>query len=387
MRIAFLFNAQDHQVLHALPMACELSRLYPGHEVVVLNREAAQRGLAERLAGFYPGHRLRFEALRPAPLPGRFRHNKLAVLLRNRARLAACDALVLPERTSLALRYLGVTRPKLIHSFHGPSGHDRAEDPRLRRFDLLLAPSARRLRRIAAAGNLRPGHAAVVGSSKLDLVRRMGMQRPRLFPNDRPTVLYNPHHRAATSSWPAMGHAVLDFFAGRRDRNLVFAPHVRLFDPPAEHLDAFRDYAGLDHIRIDLGSQNSIDMTYLLGADLYLGDISSQVFEFLLQPRPCLFLNPRQLPWRDDPDFTSWQLGPVVDTIAAMAERLDTAPRWQPEFEPAQRRALAETFEELDTPGLPPAPERAAHAIAEFLAQGWISPRPEVPLDPGPGTL
>jgi hypothetical protein len=58
-------------------------------------------------------------------------------------------------------------------------------------------------------------------------------------------VLYNPHHRPGTSSWHAMGRAVLDHFAARDDFNLVFAPHVRLFHPPAEHLDAFRDYAGL----------------------------------------------------------------------------------------------------------------------------------------------
>ncbi len=27
-----------------------------------------------------------------------------------------------------------------------------------------------------------------------------------------------------------------------------------------------------DHVRIDLGSEASIDMTHLLGADIYLGD-------------------------------------------------------------------------------------------------------------------
>ena len=179
------------------------------------------------------------------------------------------------------------------------------DDPRLKQFDLLLAPSRRRLRRILEAGNARPERAAVVGYSKFDLVRRLGLERPSPFNNGRPTVVYNPHHRPGTSSWHAMGRAVLDHFAARDDFNLIFAPHVKLFDPPAEHLDAFRGYAGLDHVKIDLGSEASIDMTYLLGADIYLGDISSQVFEFLLRPRPCLFLNPHRLAWRDDPDFES----------------------------------------------------------------------------------
>jgi hypothetical protein len=391
MRIAFLYNAQDHHLLHSLPIACELLRVSPEHEVMVFARNAEQLRLARRLAAFYPGHhRLAFEVLRPSRLPGRLKRRKRAVLLANRARLAACDALVLPERTSVSLRSLWVTRPKLIHTFHGPSGHDRVDDPRLKQFDLLLAPSARRLRRILGAGNARPGRAAVVGYSKFDLVRRMGLQRPPAFGNGRPTVLYNPHHRPGTSSWYAMGRAVLDHFAARDDLNLVFAPHVKLFHPPAEHLDAFRDYDGIDHVKIDLGSEASIDMTHLLGADIYLGDISSQVFEFLVRPRPCLFLNPHRLSWRDDPDFASWHLGPVVETIGEMAQRLVTAADWQPEFAPRQARAFAEAFAE---PGPPSAPERAARAIAGFLAHGRVeaawAPETETgpPLDPGGGTL
>ena len=391
MRIAFLYNAQDHHLPHSLPIACELLRVFPEHEVVVFARNAAQLGLARRLAAFYPGHRrLVFDILRPSRLPGRLKRRKRAVLLANRARLATFDALVVPERNSAFLRRLGVTRPKLIHTFHGPSGHDRVDDPRLKEFDLLLAPSARRLRRILEAGNARPGRAAVVGYSKFDLVRRMGLERPSPFDNGRPTVLYNPHHRPGTSSWHAMGRAVLDHFAARGDANLIFAPHVKLFHPPAEHLDAFRDYAGLDHVRIDLGSEASIDMTHLLTADIYLGDISSQVFEFLIRPRPCLFLNPHRLSWQGDPDFASWHLGPVVETVEEMAQRLATAADWQPGFAPRQARAFAEAFAEPDPP---PAPERAARVIAGFLAHGRVetawAPETETgpALDPDLGTL
>ncbi|HYI84146.1 MAG TPA: CDP-glycerol glycerophosphotransferase family protein, partial [Acetobacteraceae bacterium] len=351
-------------------IACEVLRVSPEHEVVVFARNAEQLRLARRLAAFYPGHhRLVFEVLRPSRLPGRLKRRKRAVLLANRARLAACDALVLPERNSVFLRRIWARRPKLIHTFHGPSGHDRVDDVRLKQFDLLLAPSARRLRRILEAGNARPGRAAVVGYSKFDLVRRMGLERPSPFNNGRPTVLYNPHHRPGTSSWHAMGRAVLDHFAARDDLNLVFAPHVKLFHPPAEHLDAFRDYAGLDHIRIDLGSEASVDMTHLLTADIYLGDISSQVFEFLVRPRPCLFLNPHRLAWRDDPDFESWHLGPVVGTIGEMAQRLATVADWQPEFAPRQVRAFAEAFAE---PHPMSAPELAARVIAGFLAHGRV---------------
>ena len=40
-------------------------------------------------------------------------------------------------------------------------------------------------------------------------------------------------------------------------------------------------------------------MAYTQRADIYLGDVSSQVYEFLLNPRPCVFLNPRRFDWRE----------------------------------------------------------------------------------------
>ena len=374
MRVAFLYNAQDHHVLHSLPIACELSALHSGIEVTALCRTDRQRALAERLAGFYPDQRVRFETLRAPPfarrLAGAKRVYKFASLLANRRRLDGFDALVVPERTSLLLKRFGVTRPHYIHSFHGPSGHDRADDPRLAEFDLLLAPSRKRLDRIAGARGFDAERAAVIGYAKLDLIRRLGADPKPLFARHRPTILYNPHHWAHKSSWPAIGREVLDHFAGQTDFNLIFAPHVRLFDPQAKHAAAFEAYRRHEHMLIDLGSERSIDMSYTLAADIYLGDVSSQVTEFLVRPRPCIFLNPRGLAWQDDPDFSNWRLGRVVETIAELDAALATREQWQPACEPAQRAAAAEAFPELETP----APVRGARAIAAFLRDGALRP-------------
>jgi hypothetical protein len=372
MRVAFVYNAQDHQVLHSLPIACRLSQIEEACDVTVFAGTDDQASLCRELAAVYPRHRLRFETLRAPPLmawlKGRIATPKLLILWTNRARLGGFDALVVPERTTLFLKKMGARHPKFVHTSHGGGGHDKADDPRLREFDLLLAPNADRLRRIAAAGNLRPGAAAVIGYVKFDLVRRLAEQRPALFANDRPTILYNPHHRADTSSWPAMGMAVLDHFANQDRYNLIFAPHVRLFDPPARHLPAFDRYRGIDNIHIDLGSACSIDMSYTLAADIYLGDVSSQVLEFLIQPRPCIFLDPRRLAAPDDPDFPYWQLGPVVHDVAGLEEALATRETWLPNYLPAQRHAFDAAFPALDEP----APERAARAIAAFLRDGRL---------------
>lgn len=367
MNVAFLFNAQNHQILHVLPVACELSHLTPETSVTVLVRTGEQVALCRRLATHYRGHRLTFEQLWlpriVAALGDRIGNPKALVLWANRASLGRYDALVVPERTTLLLKRMGVRRPFFIHMAHGAGGADRPHDKRLRHFDLLLMPNERRLSDIAAAGNARPGHAAVIGGVKLDLIDRMGRERPRPFPNDRPTVLYNPHHRAGTTSWAAMGEAVLDHFAESRDYNLVFAPHIRLFDPPQRHEGRFRRYRGLDHIRIDLGSDASIDMTYTLGADIYLGDLSSQVLEFIGRPRPCIFLNPNRIEWRGDPNFVNWSLGPVVEDVETMAQALAHHETWQADYADAQSYAFAAAFPRTEEP----APVLGARAIAAFL--------------------
>src|SRR5205085_183045 len=99
----------------------------------------------------------------------------------------------------------------------------------------------------------------------------------------------NPHFDRSLGSWTAWGPQILRAFAGQRDFNLIFAPHLRLFGSrPAEAIAAlapFREHPG---IHIDLGDTTAaIDMTYTRLADVYLGDASSQVYEFLRTPKPC----------------------------------------------------------------------------------------------------
>jgi hypothetical protein len=373
VRVAFLYNAQNHQLFHSLPIACELSRLDTNCEVIVIGRTVEQLQLARALSSVYPGHRLQFAELKAPAGLNRLAASlplmKLILLAANRRMLNTFDALVLPERTSIYLQKLAVRHPKYIHSFHGSSGHDRIDDKRIRRFDLLLAPSPRRLQRLLEAGMVQDGHAVVIGYTKLDLVSRLAAERQPIFENDSPTVVYNPHHWPHKSSWPIIGWQVLDYFAASKRYNLVFAPHVRLFDPPANKYRSFHKYLAQDNIRIDLGSQASIDMTYTLCSDMYIGDVSSQVFEFLIKPRPCIFLNPRNVQWFGDPDYDSWRLGKVISTIDQLDEALGTAAQWHPTYLPNQTESRDAAFPKM----IEPARLLGARAILDFMRNGYVA--------------
>jgi hypothetical protein len=217
-----------------------------------------------------------------------------------------------------------------------------------------------------------PERCAIVGYPKFDLVERLRPQLPDLFATRRPTVLYNPHFSSKLSSWQPWGRRVLEAFAGQDRFNLIFAPHLRLFGGrAADEVQALAPFLGLPHLHIDLGdSSAAIDMTYTRAADLYLGDVSSQVYEFLRRPRPCVFLNPRALAWEGDESFRHWRFGPVLEDLDALLPTVAEAAAAPGRYRDEQVESFAYTFDASPEP----ASQRAANAIAGVLGLPPLSP-------------
>jgi hypothetical protein len=383
MRIGFLFNhSAGHQVAHSLPVALALRRLSNRAEIRILvsqGSEAEVTRMLDREAGPRPDIvRLR----PPAPLAraakratgGAIPADTLSVLRRNLDHFRDLDALVVPEKTSLLLKtHFGLDNLKLIHTRHGAGDRAIGFDKASGKFDLVLMSGAKIRDRLSDAGLLREDGHAIVGYPKFDLPPHS--PRPRLFPKDRPTVLYNPHPSPALSSWYRMGPQILDWFAKSDEYNLIFAPHVMLFQkkltaslspfalgwnrlPDVRHYD-------LDHMLIDTGSAASVDMTYTDAADIYLGDASSQIYEYIRRPRPCVFLNPRGHAWRGDADFAHWQAGPVVETFDDFEAAFEETPMLDPADRQRQRDLFAYSFD-LDAR---PSSERAAAAILDYMGR------------------
>ncbi|MCA3255971.1 MAG: hypothetical protein INF91_10180 [Alphaproteobacteria bacterium] len=348
--VAFLFIGGPHQVFHTAPVAAELSR--DGDvRVDCLHADPDSGALIERVVDWTDADDLQVAPLdRPwladalAGLSGRTSASKLPLLAANRRRLADYDAIVVPERTSAALKRMGVTRPRLIHFRHGAGDRAPASEARLNQFDLVVVPGEKDRRR-ALGHAVTPDRLAVGGYVKLDLMARAGAAPRPLFGNGRPTVLYNPHFDRGRGSWDGLGHAVISAFAAQDRYNLVIAPHIRLFEDAGDaERAAIEALAVPDRIRIDLGSEASVDMTYTLGADIYLGDMSSQVYEFLARPRPCAFLDAHGVAWRDDPRYACWHLGEVASAPGDILAAVGRAVAAQPLRLACQRLALLDAF-------------------------------------------
>lgn len=371
LRIAFLFNAQFHQILHGLPIA----RALAGHadvEVSVLAPTAAHFRFIARYLAPDDAARIRFVELGAPPwlrlyraISGGRAAGKKATLAHNRSLLARFDALVVPERTSAYVKELDLPALRLIHTGHGAGDRERSFNPEIRKYDFVLLSGSKYEARLLAQGLVRPGHYAVVGYPKFDLVLdRSPPVGASLFPDPRPTILYAPHFDARVSSWPKLGRPLLEFARHSPDYNFIFAPHVRLFDSAGWRQRAsFRRFAAARNIIVDLGSDRSVDMTYANAADIYVGDVSSQIYEFIARPRPCVFLNAHGVAWRDDPFYLCWRCGPVIDEIADLPAAIRASSSDGENYRQAQRTLFAHTFDLEERPSA----DRAADAIRSFL--------------------
>ncbi len=373
MRILFLFIGEPHHVFHALPIAAEMAAAGQVVEVAVAGADHLR--VVEQVALAYPGFAPHITLLGQKGFArwlrdkGLFRHPRLPILLGALPFLRQFDAIVVPERTTTAIRHFLPRKTRLIFTPHGAGDRAIMLDPRDRHFDFVLVAGEKSEQRLLDAGTIEPGRYAVNGYVKLDLMPRLQAAREPLFANDRPTVLYAPHFKRELSSWDWFGRDIIAWFAAQDRYNLVVAPHIRLF---AEASDADRAaVTGLavpGKIAIDLESDRLFDMSYTSGADIYLGDVSSQVYEFLATPRPCLFLNAHRVRWEGDPDYLFWTLGDVVDDLADLPGALDAAPARHSLFADAQCERLAESIGG-DPAG---AARRGAEAIRRFLAMGAV---------------
>ena len=395
MRIGFLFNHdQTHQVAHSLPIAMALARAGVAAEIVVATTNPRLTAEVRRMAGSLLGSRLRLVELnlrRPtsrlvsATLGLILPAEKLVIYRDNLDFFRSLDVLVVAEKTSLVLKTLyGLRDLKIVYTSHGAGDRAIGFDAANAECDLLLIAGPKIRDRMIADAGVAPERLVIVGYPKFDCLEAPPDLGP-VIEDGRPVVVYNPHPAPHLSSWYVAGRKVLDWFADQDDYHLIFAPHVMLFerpvtltiDPPGIHwAGQIADrFLRAPNIHIDLGSRASTTMAYTQRADIYLGDASSQIYEFLLRPRPCVFLNPMGLSWAGDANFAHWRAGPVIENVADLGAALGRArAEHAGVYRPVQQRLFDSTFDLTDEPSS----ERAARALARFTG---LSPARRPPAE------
>jgi hypothetical protein len=384
LRIGFLFNHdQIHQVAHSLPVAVALARSGCDAELVMATTSLRTAAEVARLIGANGPSNMTIKALslrKPlsqlvnAVLGKAVPTAKIMIYGDNLEFFRSLDALIVTERTSLILkkRY-GLNRLKMILIDHGAGDRAIGFGPSTASFDHILAAGSKIRDRLISEAKVSPDKLTIAGYPKFD-TRPKPVRLYKFRNNANPVILYNPHHSPHLSSWYKEGRAVLDFFRTNPQFNLIFAPHIMMFERSvAITIDKFRvglpghlteKYAAAPNIHVDLGGRALTDMTYTSMADIYIGDVSSQVYEFLRTPRPCVFLNAHSIQHAGDPNFAHWQAGPVITSAKELGGALEDAMALHDSKYRARQKSLFEYTFDLTKE---PSSVRAARAIADLL--------------------
>ncbi len=384
--ILFLFNHDAaHQVAHSVGITAALADNYQNeaNTIIAYGSGAIRAEIEKHLSASQISAVTWLDLSLPAwanlvaaPFNRLFPARRLARLMAGAPRLRQYDMIVSTERTCLMLkrRWKGLNCPQFAYIPHGSGDRNVAVHPALRDFDLCMVSGQKVAGQLVAAGVATPEKCRVIGYTKFDILR--GRKPEKFFDNGKPVFLYNPHFDPHLSSWYDHGPALLRYFAAHPEYNLIFAPHVMLFfkklhvsaeykisrarpDIPSEVFNA-------PNIRIDTDSPRLFDMSYTLSADAYIGDISSQIYEFLYQPRPMFIIDTHSGDnGTDEPAYEFWKNGPVVRDLDALYALL---PRWREigtQYRPEQIRLMNQT---ADTSDPRTASLRGAEALINWLA-------------------
>jgi hypothetical protein len=381
LNIAFVLIAEGYQAYHGAAVAFDLMARR-GIRITFFYNDPETPHHLERLREAYGAPplqcvRLHRPALARAMQSGSaFGLAKKVVLLANERQLEHFDAVVGLEDT-LQLLFGDRpehSRPRRILIDHG-AGDRHVPSHRLRgRFDLMLCKGSKVVEQMERLGVARPGHIATTGHTKSDASRRLA--RPVAFAERRPVVLYNPHRTRGLSSWSRFIEPLLAAFAAQSDYNLIVAPHVKLMQRRPRMLRRYWERRSTPNIRIDTGSDFCCDNSYTAAADIYLGDVSSQVYEFVARPRPCVFLDASGAAWRHDRNFLFWHMGDVVQQPGQLMDAIRAAKARHHLYLGRQQWMAAHSLGDTGHD----ASRRAADLIQRYLRHGNIDAVAETPV-------
>lgn len=366
-KAAFLFLGETLLIPHLYPIVEALviaaPRLPIDLWVSTTVHEALLDSWTTGLAGMVcirraPGFRTLtgYDNGRNPPLPA-----KLPMLVRLAPHLARTHVVVCAEQTSLWLPATLPMATRFVKVPHGAGSLMRRDDRRRRAAWQTLVPSPRERAALADVG-VDPDRIIVTGYAKTEFVHRT--PSTTLFGQPRPIILYNPHWQRHRSSWWRWGPEVIRKVVASNRYNLIFAPHQRLVERVDNILPLCEELSANPSVHCDFSTFATVDGSYTAAADIYLGDTSSQVIEFLARPRPTVFLDAQDIDWRGDQAHDMWLSGEVVTDVDQLLDALERAPHQHARYAAQQHHLTSELLGPADGK----AAERAATAILAALS-------------------
>lgn len=353
-KIGFIFLDDIHHIHHFISVFAELHKQNK-YDIDIITFDAKQEYLIKLLKLF----KIQPSVIRPFStfhyrkilnyIRRRKQPNHVFIFKKNKKEFLKYDMLVYNVfQHQYLLKQRKNLKPKFVFLGHGSGdrGRDYIDNDKVSPFDLIAVSGEKKMKFFKDSTNFATANIKICGYLKFDATK-IENKNQKLFKNDNPVILYNPHFQSGLSSFHKDGYKVLDFFIKNNNFNLIFAPHINLFNKKRSLKKGEFDkkYLNVDNILIDFGSIKSVNMYYTLNSDIYLGDVSSQVYEFLIKLRPCIFLNSYNIDWIDNKHYENWHLGKVITEVIDLEKILKSRNLWQKEFVEKQKMAMDYTFD------------------------------------------
>lgn len=364
--VAFLFLGEMLLVPHLWPIVDALAKARPDLTIDLWISTSAH---AQLLGGWIDSQR--HGRIRLCRAPG-FRQQarddmggnpelpaKLPMLLRLAPRLWNVPVVICAEQTSLWLPRLLPMPARFVFTVHGAGPLNYNRDGRLRHASRLFVPSDY-LTEDHVAHNIARENIVVTGYAKSAFMASVVAED--IFTLARPVLLYTPHWQRHRSSWWDWGREIVATLAAQDRYNVVLAPHQRLFEQDRSARAFLEGFADRQHMHLDSGSFAMVDGSYTAMADLYLGDSSSQIIEYLARPRPCIILDSPSMVWKPD---AYRQCGAVVNSLDALWSAITGAKEAHGAYRDVQQAFARQALGDVGTS----APMRGADAIIDLLAR------------------
>jgi len=286
-------------------------------------------------------------------IQGRKKPSNQYIIKKNKKILLNYDILVFTVFNNKRIKRKNKNKPKYIFLMHGAGDSFFPFQPEhkstIEEFSLVTTPGKKINDLFAQMGKFKNTHFEICGYQKLDFVKKMKTETV-LFNDDKPVVLYNPHFSKQFSSFYRYGLDILEYFYQNKEYNFIFAPHMNLFSEESKNSLSInlipKKYYETEHMIIDFGSIQSVNMTYTQNADIYIGDVSSQIYEFLIEKtKPAIFIDIQQINQKENLFFKHFSLGKVITDIKDLPELLQTRELWQKKYEKKQKKMIEYTFD------------------------------------------
>lgn len=356
--VGFFFLNHSAHIYHCLSIALELS-LISKNKVSIFSSTIRNHNIILEIAEkYFSNHQCEIILLKPSLSYTITRYLKNrefpgfnAIFKNNIELLKTLDILVSPSDDILGLKRKFNLESKIyVTALHGAGdlGYNFSES--LASFDYIFL-AGKRLKELLdeekSKAQLSTVQPYIIGYPKAELCTKF---KTTPFKSDITTIFYAPHFNSYYNSWPNLGQKLVTWISQNESYKLILAPHILMNKKQKKEIAKFCKAIPNIHVDIDSNSKSLIDMTYINQSDIFIGDKTSQVYEFMLQPRPCIFFNTTGTDWKTskDANFEAWHLGQVVDDQHQIDKAIKNAEVIQEKFVDLQRTAISERISQFE---------------------------------------